>query len=78
MESVVMHRFVTASHLFYPPFWDLKKTCFYPASRGFSLAWLLECTKSFAWLVSRVVGLFKWRKQTNYATEKPCERLGKR
>ena len=27
----------------------------YPASRGFSLAWLLALTKSFAWLVCRVV-----------------------
>ena len=28
----------------------------YPASRGFSLAWLLAFTKSFTSLVSRVVG----------------------
>ena len=31
---------------------------YYPASRGFSLAWLLAFRKSFAWLVCRVVGLF--------------------
>ena len=31
---------------------------FYPASRVFSLAWLLAFTKSFGWLVCRVVGLF--------------------
>ena len=30
----------------------------YPASRGFTLAWLLAFTKSFALLVSRIVGLF--------------------
>ena len=30
----------------------------YPASRGFSLAWLLAFTKSFACLFCRVVGLF--------------------
>ena len=30
----------------------------YPASRGFFLAWLLGLMKSFASLVSRVVGLF--------------------
>ena len=29
-----------------------------PASRGFSLVWRLQFTKSFAWLISRVVGLF--------------------
>ena len=28
-----------------------------PASRGFSLVWRLAFTKSFAWLISRVVGL---------------------
>ena len=28
----------------------------YSASRGFSLAWLLAFTKSFAWTVSRIVG----------------------
>ena len=28
-----------------------------PASRGFSLAWRLAFTKSFAWLASGVVGL---------------------
>ena len=31
---------------------------FYPASRGFSLAWLLTFTKSFASNVCRVVGCF--------------------
>ena len=35
-----------------------KKNTHYPASRFFSLAWLLAFTKSFASLVSRVVGLF--------------------
>ena len=30
----------------------------YPASRGFSLTWLLAFKKSFASLVSRTVGLF--------------------
>ena len=36
----------------------MNKTTVYLASRGVSsLAWLLEFTKSFAWLVSRVVGL---------------------
>ena len=29
----------------------------YPASRGFSLAWLLAFAKSFSWLVCHVVGL---------------------
>ena len=29
-----------------------------PASRVFPLAWLLAFTKSFVWLISRVVGLF--------------------
>ena len=33
-------------------------TVFYLACRGFSLAGLLAFTKSFAWLVCRVVGLF--------------------
>ena len=51
----------------------------FPASRSFSLAWLLVFTKSFAWLVSRVVGLFTGRKQTNYAqtsqaNDLPCKR----
>ena len=32
--------------------------CYYPASRDFSLAWLLAFTKSMAWLVCRIVGLF--------------------
>ena len=41
----------------------------YPASRGsVSLAWLLAFTKSFAWLVCRVVGLFTMR-QTNHAND---------
>ena len=31
----------------------------YPASRGFSLAWLLAFTKSFASLVSHVISLFR-------------------
>ena len=44
----------------------------YPASRGFSLAWLLAFTKSFAWLVCSVVSFF------NHATDKPRERLRKR
>ena len=39
----------------------------YSASKGFSLAWLLAFTKSFAWLVSavvcRVVGLFTRREK---------------
>ena len=42
------------------------------------LAWLLALTKSFAWLVSRVVGLSyttQERKQTYYATDEPRERL---
>ena len=33
------------------------ETACYPASMGFFLAWLLAFTKSFASLVSRVVGL---------------------
>ena len=37
----------------------MNTTTVYLASTGVSsLAWLLEFTKSFAWLVSRVVGLF--------------------
>ena len=50
----------------------------YPASRGFSLAWLLSITKSFASLVSLVVGLSQERrtKQNNYATD--GERFRKR
>ena len=35
----------------------------YPASRGFSLAWLLAFTKSFAWLVCYVDGLFTPREK---------------
>ena len=35
-----------------------------------SFAWLLAFTKSFAWLVCRVVGLLETgRKQTSYATD---------
>ena len=45
-----------------------------PACRGFSLAWLLAFMKSFASLVSSIVGLFYmcWEsiKQTNYGTDK--------
>ena len=45
----------------------------YPASRRFSLAWLLAFKESFAWLVCRVVGLFTPREKplqtkTNYCT----------
>ena len=36
---------------------------FYPTSRGFSVSWLLGFTKSFAWLVCRVVGLFTPREK---------------
>ena len=56
----------------------------YPASRGFSLVWLLELTKSFASLVSRVVDLFytpqflTGHKQNQLRDDKPCERLRKR
>ena len=32
-------------------------------ARGFSLVWLLAFTKSFAWLVYRVVGLFTPREK---------------
>ena len=35
----------------------------YPASRGFSLGWLLAFTKSFAWLAGRVVSLFMPREK---------------
>ena len=35
----------------------------YPASRGFSLAWLSVFPKSFAWLVCRIVGLFTSREK---------------
>ena len=35
----------------------------YPASRGFSLGWLLAFTKSFAWLACRVVSLFMPREK---------------
>ena len=37
----------------------------YPASRGLSLAWHLAFTKSFAWLVCRVVSLLTPCEQTN-------------
>ena len=42
------------------PSWQtaVKKNTHYPASRFFSLALLLAFTKSFASLVSRIVGLF--------------------
>ena len=45
----------------------------YPEGRGFSIAWLLWFTKSFAWLVCCVVGLFTPREKllqtkTNYCT----------
>ena len=33
------------------------------ANRGFSLVWLLAFTKSFTWLVYRVVGLFTPREK---------------
>ena len=44
-----------------------------------SLVCLLAFTKSFVSLVSRVVGLFytPQEKQTDYATDKPHERLRK-
>ena len=35
-----------------------------PASRGFSLARLLVLTKSYAWLVCRMVGLLPTTRQT--------------
>ena len=46
----------------------MKFACFssneiYPTSRGFSLAWVLAFTKSFACLVCRVVGLFTPREK---------------
>ena len=40
-----------------------------------SLLYAFRFTKSLAWLVCRVVGL--WGKQTNYATDKPRQRLRK-
>ena len=42
----------------------------YSSSRGFSLAWLLALTKSFASLVIRISGLFyaPSNKQTNYVS----------
>ena len=36
-----------------------------PASRGFSLARLLVLTKSYAWLVCRMVGLLPTTRQTS-------------
>ena len=48
------------------------------ASRGFSLAWLLGFTRSFAWLVCRAVGLITLRRQatriTSYAIKTMQER----
>ena len=46
------------------------------ASGGFSLAWLLilAFTKSFAWLVSRVVGLFYTPQQTNQLRDRQATR----
>ena len=50
----------------------------YPASRGFSLAWLSVFPKSFAWLVCRIVGLFTSREkplqQTVSHVNKPTTR----
>ena len=46
----------------------------YPARRGFSLAWLLAFTKSFAWLVCRVVGLFTTRVCFSRRVTKPTTR----
>ena len=42
-----------------------------PCEQRFFLAWLLAFTKSFAWLVCRIV-------ITNYAIDRPRERLRKR
>ena len=47
----------------------------YPASRGFSLAWLLVFTKSLGWLICGVVGLFTPIKQINYTIDKSCSVL---
>ena len=47
--------------------------CLYPTNTGFSLAWFLAFTMSFASLVSHVVSLFY-----NYATGELRERLRKR
>ena len=41
----------------------------YPASRVFSLAWLLTFTKSFAWLVCRVVGSMQERNFCSQGTK---------
>ena len=41
----------------------------YPARRVFSLAWLLTLTKSFAWLVCRVVGSMQDRNFCSQGTE---------
>ena len=38
------------------------------ASRGFYVAWLLAFTRSFAWLVCRVVGLITLRRQATRIT----------
>ena len=38
------------------------------ASRGFYLAWLLAFTRSFAWLVCRIVGLITLRRQATRIT----------
>ena len=43
------------------------KTCT-AASRGFYLAWLLAFTRSFAWLVCRIVGLITLRRQATRIT----------
>ena len=43
----------------------------YPASRGFSLARLLAFTKSFAWLVCRVVD---WGRKTNQLRDRQATR----
>ena len=59
---------------------SLETNPFYPASRGFSLAWLLVFTKSFTWLVCRVVALFTksftWLvcRVVALFTPKPCKR----
>ena len=46
----------------------------YPVNSGFSLAWLIARTKSYAWLVFHTSGSIK---QTNYATDKLHKRLRK-
>ena len=42
---------------------SLRYNLTYPASRAFSLAWLLVFTKSFVYLVCRIVGLFTPREK---------------